>query len=240
MSIREDQLHGVGFAVTLTLRDCPATAVGWQRLRNAWAKRMRRLGMVRLHWVTEWQRRGVPHLHGAIWFDGDVTLRQARDMAISHWLEVAQDFSAAAPAQYVHAIDGPVGWFQYMSKHAARGVSHYQRCQGNMPDAWANNTGRIWGHWGDWPTQSEVRVELQDERAGGDKGWYAYRRLCRAWRISDARASGDLSRIVSAKRMLFCGDRYRSPVIGFMEWIPYEVHMAFLANLAGRGFFVSS
>ncbi|WP_425527867.1 rolling circle replication-associated protein, partial [Xylella fastidiosa] len=72
MCVREDKLTGVGLALTLTVRDCPATAQEWQRMRRAWEKRMKRAGMIRVHWVTEWQRRGVPHLHCAIWFSGTV------------------------------------------------------------------------------------------------------------------------------------------------------------------------
>ena len=60
MSVKTDQLTGAGVALTLTVRDCPPTADDWHRLRRAWEKRMVRAGMLRLHWVTEWQRREFP------------------------------------------------------------------------------------------------------------------------------------------------------------------------------------
>ncbi|MFO5973161.1 hypothetical protein, partial [Pseudomonas aeruginosa] len=65
---RADQPAGPAAALTPTVRDCPPTSDDWHRLLKAWAMRMQRAGMIRLHWVTEWQRRGVPHLHCAIWF----------------------------------------------------------------------------------------------------------------------------------------------------------------------------
>lgn len=237
MSIREAELTGAGFAVTLTLRDCPPTAADWHRIRKAWTMRMQRCGMIRLHWVTEWQRRGVPHLHCAIWFAEGCPLSVARYWCIEHWLAVAHElYGAGNKGQFIHPITGPVGWFQYLSKHAARGVSHYQRSAANMPEGWKTKTGRVWGKWGEWPVQEEVKIHLQDQL--GDGGWFAYRRLCRSWRVSDSRSSGDAYRIRSARAMLSCPDRSRARVIGVMEWIPYEVQMGFLANLAGRGFSV--
>ena len=91
MSVEEHRLTGVGYALTLTLRDCPATPGDWHRLRKSWTDRMRRLGMVRLHWVTEWQRRGVPHLHCAIWFD---PMNNGIAYAIRAWVEVASAYGA--------------------------------------------------------------------------------------------------------------------------------------------------
>lgn len=237
MSIKETELHGSGFAVTLTLKHCPPSADAWHRIRKAWTMRMQRAGMVRLHWVTEWQRRGVPHLHCAIWFKEGCPLDAARFWTVQSWLAVAADYEAGHRGQFIHPITGPVGWFQYMSKHAARGVSHYQRSAENMPEGWKSKTGRIWGKWGDWPVQGEVRINLQDQH--GDGGWFAYRRLCRSWRKSDSRSAGDAYRIRSARTMLQCSDQGRSRVIGVMEWMPFELQMGFLANLGTRGYSVT-
>lgn len=234
MSVREDRLTGAGIAATLTLRDCPPDGAAWHRIRRAWVARMRRAGMVRLHWVTEWQRRGVPHLHCAIWF-ADLYDFEA---VVSGWLAVAGVYGAGPRGQHVRVIDGPVGWFQYLSKHAARGVAHYQRSIETVPPAWQRKTGRVWGYNGDWPRQEAVRLILQDQH--GDGGWFAYRRLVRSMRRADARASCDRRRIRSARRMLRCTDRRRSRMIGFMEWMPYETSMALIANIAGRGYSVTS
>ena len=230
MSVIEDRLTGAGVALTLTLRDCPPSAQAWHKLRRAWIERMRRAGMVRLHWVTEWQRRGVPHLHCAVWFShGYDTLTP-----IDAWVDLAGEYGAGHRGQHARRIDGPVGWFQYLSKHAARGVKHYQRSAENMPEGWQRKTGRVWGHTGDWPLQEKLRFHLQDQH--GDGGWFAYRRLVRAWRRADARAAGDAYRIRSARRMLQCSDTGRSRLIGFAEWIPFEVQMGLIGNVATRGF----
>nr|CRY97551.1 hypothetical protein [uncultured prokaryote] len=234
MSIREDQLTGAGVALTLTLRECPATAQDWHRLRRAWIKRMERAGMLRLHWVTEWQRRGVPHLHGAIWWPDQYDMVTPLDA----WVEVAAEYGAGLRGQHARMIDGPVGWFQYLSKHAARGVKHYQRSAENMPEGWQRKTGRVWGHVGDWPLREAVRLDLQDQH--GDGGWFAYRRMVRGWRLADARAGGDRYRIRSARSMLTCSDQAVSRVRGLTDWVPEGVTLAMAANLAGRGYVVQS
>jgi len=238
-SIREHELHGLGFAVTLTLKICPPSAVEWQRLRSAWIKRMERLGMLRLHWVTEWQRRGVPHLHCAIWFTpeavqehGPVELYMS---IIRHWIALtASKYQAGHQSQHLREIDGAIGWFQYLSKHAARGVKHYQRSSDNLPAAWQSKTGRMWGHTGDWPVREAIKINLQG--TPGDGGFYAFRRLIRSWRRADAR--GDVYRSKIAKRLLRCPQEPLSRVRGLSEWISEDLQSAFLANLAMRGFSV--
>lgn len=240
-SVREQELTGDGYAVTLTLRDCPATAQDFHALRRKWQKRMERAGMVRLHWVIEWQRRGVPHLHGAIWFDGKTAAAgdaYVRNLMQSAWLMAGAsgDYRAGYGGQFVRVIDGAVGWFQYMSKHAARGVKHYQRSPEGIPEGWQGRTGRMWGHIGQWPVRDGIRIELDGEN--GDGGYFAFRRLVRAWRVADARASGDRWRLRSARRMLLCHQRPLSTVRGVSEWIPEHVQDALLANLAARGYHV--
>lgn len=51
----------------LTLRHCPPTSDDWTRLVKVLQQRLRRAGLLRWHWVVEWQRRGVPHLHLAVY-----------------------------------------------------------------------------------------------------------------------------------------------------------------------------
>lgn len=237
-SVQEDQLSGTGHAVTLTVRDCPPTSVDWSKLRRAWEMRMVRAGMIRMHWVTEWQRRGVPHLHGAVWFPDTMSADLVRGLAIRHWLEVAAPYGCGWKGQHVHPITGVVGWFQYLAKHASRGVQHYQRSIANVPEAWQNRTGRVWGHVGDWPVREAVRINLQGRE--GDRGFYAYRRLVRAWRFADARSTGDVRRMQSARGMLRCNDPVLSQLRGVSEWISEGVNMAMIANVASRGFEVTS
>lgn len=228
-SVNTDNLTGYGYAPTLTLRECPASAEDFQRLRDAFLKRLRRMGAVRVHWVAEWQRRRVPHLHMAVYFDQELSkLDQAR--MLQHWTDVAEPYGASWGAQHLAAIDGPAGWLQYLSKHAARGVAHYQR-QG-MPPGW-EKSGRLWGHTGDWPVEEAMRFDVPRE------AWFRYRRLVRAWRLADARAEVDpvtrARRIRSARRMLRCTDRKLSEVRGISEWVGQDQLMQFLALLAADG-----
>lgn len=194
---------------------------------------MARAGMVRLHWVTEWQRRGVPHLHCAIWFpDMYDTITP-----IDAWCELAATYGAGRKGQHGRPIDGVIGWFQYLSKHAARGVKHYQRCAENIPEGWQQQTGRVWGKSGDWPVREATRINLENEH--GDGGWFAFRRLVRSWRVADARASGDRYRLDQARSMLTCHDAPTSRVRGVSEWMPEKVQDALLANLGTRGYSIT-
>lgn len=238
-SVQEQELSGSGFAVTLTLRDCPPDSDAWHRLRRSWEKRMVRAGMVRMHWVTEWQRRGCPHLHAAVWWPvNDPSTSDLRGKMLGDWMALAAQYGAGIMGQDAHPITGAVGWFQYVSKHAARGVKHYQRSSDNVPGPWKLKTGRMWGKVGHWPVREKLRIGVQDQY--GDGGWFAYRRLVRGWRLADARASGDRRRVDLARHMLTCSEQALSRVRGVSEWIPQDVTLAMLANLAGRGYSVIS
>lgn len=230
MSVREPDLTGAGLALTLTLRDCPPTPAEWHRLRKVWTDRMRRAGMVRLHWITEWQRRGVPHLHCAIWWP------EVYDFVtpITAWLELAAPFGAGQGGQQARQIDGPIGWFRYLSKHAARGVKHYQRTHENIPAGWQSKTGRVWGHSGVWPLDEPRKFGIGE--LDGDPGWFRLRRMVRGWRRAESRASGDRYRIRSARSMLRYHDPALSRLRGYSEWMPgEEVQLRMLVNLAERG-----
>lgn len=243
-SVLDQRLDGDGHAVTLSLRDCPPSADAWQTMRRTFIKRMERAGMVRLHWVTEWQRRGVPHLHGALYFDREVVARRGVSIPVlilDAWAAVAGVYGVSSRGQHVKPITDGVGWFQYLSKHAARGVSHYQRSSANIPKGWQERTGRMWGHVGAWPTREAVVMGVQGRE--GDGGWFALRRLVRSWRRADARADPVLKnrprRIRSARSMLACSDKALSEVRGVSEWCPLVVQDGFLANLAARGYAVT-
>lgn len=226
MQVDERLLTGHAVALTLTLKDCPPDAREWHRLRRAWTDRMRRAGMVRLHWVTEWQRRGVPHLHVALWVSGDSTADP-----IGAWLDLAEKFGAGRKGQHQAPITGAVGWFQYLAKHAARGVRHYQRAAENIPEGWKSKTGRVWGSSGDWPCAKPRQFGFRRE----DHGYWRFRRMVRAWRRADARAAGDRWRIKSARRMLRHG-KGRSELMGWREWMPADgVQLQMLALLAQSG-----
>ena len=67
-SIDTDQLTGFGYALTLTMGECPPSSAEMHAVRRKYLMRLERLGAVRTHWVCEWQRRGVPHFHLAAYF----------------------------------------------------------------------------------------------------------------------------------------------------------------------------
>lgn len=231
-SVNTPDLDGYGYAVTLTLKDCPESSERFHALRRSWIRRVERMGSCRVHWVIEWQRRGVPHLHTAVYFDQALTPLQKFQL-VDAWVTVGGPFGAQHLGQYLLPITGAAGWLQYLSKHAARGAAHYQR-QGK-PAGW-EKTGRLWGHTGSWPVTEPMKFDVSQA------AFFRYRRLVRAWRIADARAETDpvirARRVRSARRMLRSNDRTMSEVRGISEWIAQERLIDFLGLLASEGYAV--
>lgn len=162
--------------------------------------------------MTEWQRRGVPHLHGCLYFPDGVSIDA--DQVAEHWLGAAADWGAGSSAQHVTPLWGLPGWLQYQAKHSSRGVRHYQRA--NVPEAWRGATGRLWGTSGDWPTREElVDVSTED--------FHRFRRLLRSWLVSQARSSGDWRRAAYLRRLLADPERKRSTVRAVGEFCPEHV-----------------
>lgn len=254
-SIDERGLTGRGYALTLTVRNCPPSHEDWRRVvKNYLQQISRTLRTVRAHWVTEWQRRGVPHLHAAVWLPDDAT-DPSQEM-VRLWLHYAAAYSPGTKGQMVKPINGPVGWFQYVSKHAARGLQHYQRAAANMPTQWAKS-GRMWGTGGDWPIREPVKLMLSN------RGYHVLRRWARSWRVADARArhadtrrklndEGRIDqpllrayletrrRIHSARTMLRCPDPQLSRVRGISEWIDESQILRMISQLHHYGYPVDS
>lgn len=232
-SVEADKLSGHGYAVTLTMRDTPPDRAALDRAFRALMARYDRLGVIRLQWVMELQRRGTPHYHLAVYTAEE--LPKGGWELVEHWLAVAEPWGASWGAQKVEQLQRVNGWLKYMSKHASRSVGHYQR-QG-MPPGW-EVTGRLWGKRGDWPTVAEpMKFELSRD------AWFRYRRLLRSYRIADARqekhAENRARRISSARRMLQAPDRKIAEVRGASEWIPQDVQIALLGLLADQGYEVT-
>ena len=227
----EDGEELIAVALTLTVRNCPDTHADWQSIRRAFQKRLERMGLYRSHWVTEWQRRGVPHLHGAFWFPrttDPLYYHAVLDEIIGHWLGAAASCGAAHRGQQALLIFDAVGWFKYLSKHAARGVHHYQRSAENIPEGW-QKTGRIWGHTGPWPL-----IE-PEKRIISDLDYFRMRRLARNWRKADARKSGNRFRIRTARKMLRHNHPEKSKLRGVSEWIPEATALALLDFARSQG-----
>nr|CRY96709.1 hypothetical protein [uncultured prokaryote] len=179
---RDERLTGYGYAITLTVATTPPSAAAWHAVRTAWIKRLQRAGMTRLHWVIEWQERGTPHLHVAAYWDHELTALERAEI-VAAWLAAASDYGPSWGAQLVKPVTGVTGWFEYMTKHASRGLQHYQRA--GIPPGW-ETSGRLWGHVGEWPVEPPIEV-IAPAHVGP-----RFRRLVCSWRV--ARAREDLHR----------------------------------------------
>src|SRR4051794_32806031 len=85
-SVDSESLTGNGWAVTLTLAECPPTERDWTRLRQEWADQLTRSGLVlRTHWVVEWTRRKVPHIHAAVYVPDGMTDAQVYALVVGTW-----------------------------------------------------------------------------------------------------------------------------------------------------------
>jgi hypothetical protein len=194
MTVDPKGLTGIPLAITLTTREIPSGPKDWAKRIDALFQWCRRRGMVRYHWVTEWQARGAPHLHAMVFFDTAKMLaamdaerarqgltprfqdnfldelehtgeagaqdRVAKDLAwllVKHWWQsIAADLAASPLSQHVLPVTSIAGWCLYLSKHASRGVIHYQRQGGSLPPGW-ETSGRLWAKGGDWPTREDQR-----------------------------------------------------------------------------------
>lgn len=237
-SVESSQLSGSGCGVTLTLRDTPPDQETWGRLLRALLQRLRDSGMIRWHWVVEWQRRGTPHLHMAVYGPESLSPEAVGELAIAHWLALTRPYGAATVGQFATPITGPVGWLKYLSKHASRGVAHYQR-QG-MPSGWSKS-GRLWGYGGAWPCIQPVAGVIDDQT------FWRVRRMVRRYAIAQARsaalgysanpatsskADAAWSSVAFTRRMLKCPQRDLSTVRGVSDWVPGPIFLE-MAGCAG-------
>lgn len=254
-SIEVDALSGVGDAVTLTLRDTPPTADQWCELVQKLLRRVRQMpDSLRWHWIVEWQRRGAPHLHLAVYSSADNAHsgRGIGDAVAVAWLEIASEFAAGRRSQFVTPITGPTGWLKYLSKHAARGVGHYQR-QGS-PTGW-DRTGRLWGYGGDWPVIAweaallspgqAVRARrmvqhylVAQARADALRAGEHRRRMVRrsgAEVEMDAVERAAWDRVAYLRRVRKCAEPQLSAVRGLSGWVPLAVSAQILGAVEWDG-----
>lgn len=228
-SVDYGRLEGMaGLAFTGTLQQCPESSDEWQRILRAFWRRLRRMDVALVHYVTEWQRRGVPHVHCSLFWRDPDPMTPMR--VIDHWLALTGHLGADTFGQHITTITDALGWAQYTSKHAQRGLFHYQRTPEAVPVHWGGKTGRMWGKLGDWPIWEDVRLEVSQS------GYHRFRRIVRGWRIADARASGNKRRIRSARRMLQCNDKALSSVRGLSEWLPDSQTLPLMHWLQSQGY----
>ena len=201
-----------GFGLTLTVKDRVPTPADWKKCRDRFVDRLEYNGLELFQWLTEFQKRGVPHLHGMAFF-GSSDQMTAEGLK-AHWLGAAKEFRPALRSQDVKAVYDLSGWLQYQSKHAARGIRHVQRV--SVPAEWLDGTGRMWGVSGDWPVREQsYDIDLAT--------FHRARRGFRSWLVADARRNGRLRHAAGLRRLLKDSDRKRSAVRGVGEFIPEHV-----------------
>ena len=236
-SVVAPDLTGYGYALTLTIRETPPDHRAWARLRKIFMEWLRDTGAVRWHWVVEWQRRGTPHLHMAVYFREP--LPYIGYELINGWLDRASEYGARFQSQKVLPIDGPVGWLQYLSKHASRGVAHYQR-QGK-PAGW-EKTGRLWGYGGDWPVEDPIAADVPMPV------YWRLRRMVQRYGIAEARTQalrfagtdekraatywGQVSWLRRSRKVSEVG---ASRVRGVSSWVPQPILLEMLACAGWTG-----
>lgn len=174
-SVNAELLGDDGWALTLTCGVTPDSADDWTLARERWLDRMRSRGMHRYQWLTEWTARGRPHMHLAVYAPGRFDID-----ALIAWLDICDEFGwpASARGQHIVPISGATGWLQYVSKHAARGVVHYQR--DGAPEGWTK-TGALWRAGGDWPLEEPERHEISV------KQFAEFRHRFQQWMLDDMR-----------------------------------------------------
>lgn len=225
----------------MTLGYTPATSDEWRLLLQRLFDGLRAAGFIRWHWVVEWQARGTPHLHMAVYGPEEGL---GGWQVVRVWLRLTKDaYGSQIGSQKSKPITDAVGWSKYCAKHAARGVRHYQRW--GRPDGW-EKTGRLWGYGGDWPTTEPVVGHLSTAE------YHQVRRMVRNWAVAEARtrALGHESRALRyegrgerekarqerekagyawdsvgyLRRLFKCPDRSLSTVRGLSQWVPGEGH----------------
>lgn len=213
-SVDGSKLGEGGFTTTNTVLHLPPTPQEWRDTLRLYFDRLRYEGLERLQYLTEFQKRGVPHLHTCgfgPWQDPQEREKLLKD----HWLAVAAPWAPEKQSQWVNDLWGLRGWFQYQAKHSARGVKHYQRA--NLPEGWrSRSTGRMWGVLGEWPTH-ELQLDV-DHRT-----FVRFRRNVQRWLIAQARTeekAGWEKRLTWLRRMLQDPDPKRAAVRPIGEFVP--------------------
>lgn len=223
-SVNFERITGFPVAFTLTVRDCPDSPDAFKRLWQAYIRHLKDHGISQSLWLIEWQRRGVPHLHGVLVCP---SLTVSTDICAA-WVKRASRYGAETSGQHFMPVTDARGWSEYLAKHSARGVSHYQRSNRNIPKGWQGKTGRLWGVTGDWPTRDPIDVSC-DPRT-----FFRWRRLIRSYRLSLARHRKDPKAIRYARTML----RHRDRVVSRVRGLSLFIHPALsllLLNAAAEG-----
>lgn len=175
MSIDTEAMTETAYAVTLTLPAGEAPSPEqWQKMRKSLITNgLKYHGWSRVHWVTEFTRNLMPHLHMTVWVDPDIKGSMVKADILERWQDQAskQGYDVSDKAQDVKRVKDD-GWFLYQLKHGSRGSEHYQR--GQVPNSWKASTGRMWGYNGQWDGYRKEPERYESESA---KEFWVMRRL---------------------------------------------------------------
>ena len=155
-SVLISKLDGVAYEFTATFRDCPSSPEAMHRVRRAFLKRLQRRQLLRYIWVCEFQKRGVPHFHFILYFNSE----RDKKALLDAWLIVAREYNVKEVGLSCQKIHNLRGYYDYMSKHTARGIKHYQRQKHNMPKEWRGRQPKMWGYSlaESWPVGENVDI----------------------------------------------------------------------------------
>lgn len=215
---------------TLTVRNCPPSSDDWKRLRESFFRALLRHHVRSIFWLTEWQARGVPHLHGIVVLP-EVGFNSAS--FLSTWLRVAERFEPSHLCQTVRHIYDVDGWSKYLAKHSARGLHNYQRSRANIPKLWMEQTGRMWGRRGPWEIVEPMEFGCSPQ------AFFELRRMLRNRAVADARQrallNGSWRSVSCCRSSLRCGDKTFSRVRGLSHFCDLETTMTILDFLSSSG-----
>lgn len=240
-----DAIDGYTYAITLTIPSSAMHAVTpkqFHRWLDNWLKTARRRGMLHYYWILEFTAVGTPHLHITIWMASRCD-REVQRLLLA-WLRTlkrnniygsinAQDartvVTAATDDPYFAGPPTPERWLSYLSKHASRGVAHYQRQIENMPPEWQEHSGRVWGHDRNLPLKPPEKMALSQQ------AFWIVRRWARNWLTAEAATASDPDKrrrgISTCRRFLKCNDLELSASRGLGAWCPERVAMQLIDGL---------
>ena len=112
--------------------------------------------MLRFVWVCEFQKRGVPHFHFIVYFPTEQNTKNIKEA----WLAVSKHYRVLDCGVSCQKIHNLRGYYEYMAKHTARGINHYQRQKQNMPPEWQGQMPKMWGYntGGAWPVNEDIDI----------------------------------------------------------------------------------
>ena len=147
------------------------------------------------------------------------------------WNWTSRSYRSEIHCQTIAAIWDALGWVEYLGKHSARGVHHYQRSGANIPAAWQGRTGRMWGKRGDWLIREPIPLECDLP------SFFRLRRVLRGKAISEARSAKRWLSLSFCRRSLKNPDAVLSRLRGVSQFIPHHQTLAILEGL-GLAYFV--